>query len=562
MLSFFVTIALACAPAVARNALVGEDAETRDAATCDVTASDATAWESTAREPAAQSYDPVAHLRAWLKLAHDGRATIDRRSISEIKSTIGDLRTVWAINPPRAEEVTIVLLDFLGFCLAQADLADAETDEPRIDAQNAAADALKQHWDSDLRTLLARKVLALPHSQPAQRRLAAAWLAIDAHAPEMKLALFGCAKDADPRLRSVALQALSGWDDEGVHQLFLHELEQWFAGNPRADARRAEAHFKAVNIAPGSRVLTELAAIVKPRLASTDWRAVSQAVALSRPLEHATVVPFLIEALATWKKRADTGAQGLRVEFEILRALEARSGRKLGPAPESWRDWWASVERGDVRGQTPHTTGGAPEPTRASFFGLKPVTDRVTFVIDRSGSMDSPFAKAPPKDAKNPTGTGTHAKNRSRWDEAVDELIGFVEGLGEKARFNVIVFHDFAESWKPRLADATKENRKAARDWLAMHHPGGGTQLRAGIDRAMSIDAAGEPDLTLLEADTVIVLCDGATAEGPEWVDGFMQRANAIARVLFDCVEIGHEGDGTLPRLARGSGGEYVRIDG
>jgi hypothetical protein len=510
---------------------------------------------------AAQAHDPVAHLRAWLKLAHEGKVEIDRRSIHEIETTIADLRTVWAITPPRGEEVTMVLLDFLGYTIALAELSDAESDEPRVTAQNAAADALKQHWDADLRGFLARKVLALPHSQPVQRRIAAAWLAVGTNAPDMKLALFGCAKDSDPKLRAVALEALAGWDDEGVHRLFLRELEQWLAGNSLADARRAEAHFKVVNIPPGSRVLAELADLVRPRLASTDWRAVSQAVALSRPLEHAAVVPYLIEALAAWKKRADGGAQGLRVEFEILRALEARSGRKLGPSPEAWHEWWASVERGDVRGQTPHTTGGAPEPTRASFFGLKPITDRVTFVIDRSGSMDGPFAKEPPKNGDS-TGTGTRAKKRSRWDEAVEELIGFVEGLGEKARFNVIVFHDYAESWKPRLADATKENRKAARDWLAMHHPGGGTQLRAGIDRALVIDAAGDPDLALLEADTVIVLCDGATNEGPEWVDGFQRRANAIARVVFDCVEIGHEGDGTLPRLARGSGGEYVRVDG
>jgi hypothetical protein len=407
--------------------------------------------------------------------------------------------------------------------------------------------------DPALRTFLARKVLALPHSQPVERRIAAAWLAIGVHAPEMKLALFGAVRDPDSRLRSAALEALVGWEDDGVHALFLNELVQWLAGKPNAEIHRAEEHFKVVHVTPGTRMLTELGAIVKARLASSDWRAVSQAVLLSRPLEHVAIVPFLIEALAEWKKRADAGAQGLRVQFEILHALELRSGRKLGPSPENWREWWAAVQKGEVKGQTPFTTGGAPEPTRAAFFGLKPTTDRVTFVIDTSGSMDTPFGKQPP---------GTHPKHHTRWDEATSQLLEFVEGIGEKARFNVIIFHDYAEVWKPKMADANKENRKAAREWLGMHHPGGGTNLRSGIDRAMMIDASGEPDLALLEADTIIVLCDGATAEGPEWVTPFLRRVNPIARVLFDCVEIGREGDGTLPRLARESGGEYVRIDG
>lgn len=504
------------------------------------------------RSPA-QSQDPVAHLRAWLKLAREGRAAIDKRSIDALKTSIGDVRTLWSLNPTRGEEIELALLDLLGFTLASYDPVTEDPEPVHLAVQKETADALNAHMDADMRGFLAHKVLALSSSQPIERRVAAAWLAIGVHAPEMKLALFGAARDADPRLRSVALEALKGWEDEGIHALFLNELVRALAGKPFAEERRAEEHFKLVHIPAGSRVLDELGAIVKARLASSDWRTVSQAVALSRPLAHAAIVPFLIEALAEWKKRADAGAQGVRIEFEILHALELRSGRKLGPDPAGWRQWWAAVEKGEVRGQTPMTTGGEPEPTRPSFFGLKPITDRVTFVIDRSGSMDTPFGKQPP---------GTHPKAHTRWDEAVSQLIAFVEAIGEKSRFNVVIFHDYAEMWKPLLADASKSNRALARDWLTMHHPGGGTQLRAGIDRALMIDASGHPDLSLLEADTVIVLCDGATAEGPEWVARFMNQANSEARIVFDCVEIGNEGDGTLPRLARESGGDYVRIDG
>jgi hypothetical protein len=78
----------------------------------------------------------------------------------------------------------------------------------------------------------------------------------------------------------------------------------------------------------------------------------------------------------------------------------------------------------------------------------------------------------------------------------------------------------------------------------------------------MRVGPDGLPDLALLEADTVIVLCDGETAEGPDWVEPFLRRANLRARVVFHCVQVGAVGDGTLQKLASGSGGDYVRVDG
>ena len=72
----------------------------------------------------------------------------------------------------------------------------------------------------------------------------------------------------------------------------------------------------------------------------------------------------------------------------------------------------------------------------------------------------------------------------------------------------------------------------------------------------------GMPDLAVLEADTVIVLCDGETEEGPGWVEPFLRSVNQRARVVFHCVRIGAAGDGTLEKLAGGSGGDFVRVDG
>src|SRR6185436_4692019 len=99
--------------------------------------------------------------------------------------------------------------------------------------------------------------------------------------------------------------------------------------------------------------------------------------------------------------------------------------------PDNWRLWWEAVRRGDVRGQHPYTTGNVA-PLHATFFGLHPTSDRITFVIDRSGSMSTPF---------NALATPAGKAGNTRWEEAVNQLIGFVESIGEKSKFNVVIFH-------------------------------------------------------------------------------------------------------------------------
>src|SRR5205085_3441733 len=135
---------------------------------------------------------------------------------------------------------------------------------------------------------------------------------------------------------------------------------------------------------------------------------------------------FLIEALEAWKRRGEAGLQSLRIRYELQRALRSRSGRKLGLDPDEWRDWWAAVRRGEI----PHTSAGAAEPTRPSFFGLTPMTDRVVFVLDRSGSMEMGFGPMP----------ANGARTQRRWDAAVAQMQSFLEALGPKAKFDVVAF--------------------------------------------------------------------------------------------------------------------------
>jgi hypothetical protein len=320
-----------------------------------------------------------------------------------------------------------------------------------------------------------------------------------------------------------------------------------------ADAALAEKHFSQVRFGAQSRVAERYAKLVRVGLLSKDWRTAVRAAVLQRPLDNELMIPDLIEALSVWKARGENGGQSLRVRNEIRRALKERSGRSFGLDPEDWRTWWALVKSGEVPGFQPQTPGGVPESTEATFFGIRPMTDRVVFVLDRSGSMNTGFG---------PGTVGRGETGHRRWDEAVNQMVDFLEGLGPKCKFDVVLFHDIAETWKGALVPATKENVRAAREWLKFQRPNGSTRLRAGVDTAVRVDPDGFVDVSKLEADTVIVLCDGQTDEGAAWVEMFLEHVVPLTRIVFHGVQIGSTGDETLIQLARGSGGDFVKIDG
>jgi Mg-chelatase subunit ChlD len=188
--------------------------------------------------------------------------------------------------------------------------------------------------------------------------------------------------------------------------------------------------------------------------------------------------------------------------------------------------------------------GGAVEQSRAAFFGLRLQSDRVLFVVDLSGSMATSF------------GTG----GQSRYEEAKDQLFRFLEAAGERTRFGVVLFEDRGTSWRRGLRQATPANLERLQRWLAARRPGGATELFEGLREGLALDREGRLDPARVEADTVVVLCDGQTADGPRWVRPWLARENQDALLRFHGVQIGHQGDGTLEALAEASGGDFVRV--
>ena len=501
--------------------------------------------------------DPIVKLTALLRRVRDQPTLLEGRNLSAARSLLVDVRLLWSIEPSRAQDAALVMLDVMGQYLDASNEPTSKT--PESELRDAARSALEAHLDPAFGRWLALEILAQDHAQPIERRLAVARLFETNNVPASKLVLLACAGERDPRLRRSARRALSGWSDEAVHALFFAELG---GSGERRDLEAetlAEQHFERVRFAPDSRIAGPYAQWVRAALVSPDWRQASRAARLQAPIDNDHVVPALIEALAAWKSRAEAGAQSLRVRHEIRRALRERSGRSFSMDPKEWREWWALVRAGKVRGLTPQTAGGFQESTEASFFGIRPMSDRLVFVIDRSGSMQEPFRG---RERESTGGSFVATESNRRFDEATRQLLGFLEAMGPSTRFDVVLFHDLAEPWRGELVPATPANLAAMREWLTFQKPNGGTMLRSGVDAALHVGRDGRIDLAKLEADTVIVLCDGETAEGPAWVEPFLERVVPWTRVVFHGVQIGSEGDATMSRLAAGSHGDFVKMDG
>ena len=77
----------------------------------------------------------------------------------------------------------------------------------------------------------------------------------------------------------------------------------------------------------------------------------------------------------------------------------------------------------------------------------------------------------------------------------------------------------------------------------------------------MGLRTDGSLDLDRLQADTVIVLCDGFKTGGSAWILPILRTVNSRSRLVIHSVLIGGQSDGSLELLAEETGGDFVRID-
>ena len=501
--------------------------------------------------PALRAGDPVAELRRWSKLGMQ----VEPEDIIKIEKAIRKLEVDWGKYEHRRVRIQTAWLDFLGRCqrieddVAEDPLSRYYDDDVQVrgekDLRRRVTAALRKRLP-DMRSWLIGEVLVAGDREPIERRTAACEILSVDESEEVVSVLLASTQSAPTEVIDAAIAALSGRNLPEIHIRMIELLERADIGKVIFWRWAVEQHFLSLELAvEDERSIERVAGYVAQAIQHEDWRIASRALSVAHCLPHIAVFPSLIRGLEVWIERGgDEERQVRRVQGEILAEFHRRSGRSLGLYPERWKKIWEANQRGDVKFSGEGEAG--ERITQAGFFGLRPETDRVMFVLDRSGSMDTSFGKT---------------SRQSCLEEAADQMANFLAQLGPKTQFGVVAFSDKTQSWHKKLRVASEANVKKARGWVLGGGDRAGTQLRAGVLRALCIDKRGKQDLKSLEADTIIILCDGATAEGPWWVSPLMRRIGDESRVVFHAVQIGKFGDGTLEALCAATGGSYVQVE-
>lgn len=468
------------------------------------------------------------------------RAPSRERHLVELERILKQLERSSLAGQTAPEPAAEALLQVACVALEEEERSEGTSEQVLARARTS----LERIGNEALLGALSTGVLASRSEEPGRRRAAARLLRESSSSQAVGGLLMGL-RARDPGVRRACLEALVGREEEAVHLAMARRVG---AVEPPM-LELVEQHFGTIRLQEESLAAAPLAEAVTGPLLSSDWREAVQALRFVRALPDPSAVPLLIQSLELWGRRVESGQPVRRIQYEIVEELERRSGRSIGPRHQRWRTWWNAVQAGHVR------EAEAPgERTEAAFFGISAVSDRIVFVIDRSGSMAAQFAGSEPR------------SNHSRYDEAVEQMIGYLEGLGERTEFGIVLFSSMNTSWNLDLAPATPGNLNSARSWLRRQRPDGGTALRGAVEQAVSKSIPSPRKRgrrsTGSEADTVIVLCDGATAEGPGWVSTFMAERGRRSRIAFHGIQIGGSGDGTLRALSEASGGQLVQVYG
>lgn len=495
--------------------------------------------------------EPVDDLRTFYE-RFDQRQSLWQDARVEYKQVLAAVEPELTRTEESMREVGATLLDLASWGLDRRPRSsDYLGGADRMIVRRGARDMISRHlqgpWKAPLLRYFADGVL-IRKDDPLPRRLLAMHYGIEHESEPTKLAMLIIARDeADPMWGHV-VDALVEWPDEAVDSYLVQRLGKKYSKDAsRHPYTMLLRRIQESDVPLGDRATTDLVVRLKTSLLSRDWRQASRAIEVTRGLEPERGVPLLLDALSAWSQREAEGRGSRRILDDIVRELRAISGKSIGRNPKNWITWWVAVRQGraELAAENEDQVAEAPR-TEATFFGLRAMTDQVTFVIDKSGSMMTEW------------GTTEH----TRYEEAIEQMMRFLQAAGPTTRFNVILFSDEPLRSSPQLVEASAKNLAKARRSLLGREPAGGTNLRPAIELALRLDSDGNVNPARLEADTIIVLCDGETAEGKAWVKPLLRRVQSEARVRIHCVLVGVQGNGTLKALAEGTDGDFLRIGG
>jgi hypothetical protein len=279
-------------------------------------------------------------------------------------------------------------------------------------------------------------------------------------------------------------------------------------------------------------------------IADKDWRVRSSAIEAAVGIRRKDTLPVLLTRLLEERGR---------MRAEVAYGLRMLTGLDLGETPTRWQRWWdaegASFElptreevleiealRADKKRQAT---------TAASFYGLPVISDRVCFVVDVSGSMETP-ADAGDRTSSDKSGP-------TRISVALDQLRDLIRRIPEGDRCNMIFFDSNVRAWEKQVVPLNDRTRADALEFINRRKAAGATNLYDAL--ALAFD---DPLV-----DTIYVLSDGMPNQGritvPAQIREDIRNKNRLRRIIIHGVSVG-QASALLRGLADDSGGKYVEV--
>lgn len=380
----------------------------------------------------------------------------------------------------------------------------------------------------------AAKVLqaALRAKHPSVEYTALRWLLAPAgpHPIDYRSEVGLLTRSRDPSVRRAALIAL------GRIRRVEEEPEARLKALRKHARSKQPAERQAAAVLLAQEGSDEAAAVLHALLTDANRTVATEALFAVGHMRRKHSIPLLIDLLegATGQPRHDVPA--------VLRSL---TGLDHGLTASRWLGWWRDEGEafelplvGEVREaeekRARRRDAGA---SQAAFYGLPVVSERVAFVLDVSGSMDTEVADG-----------------ETRLEVAQRELRGVLERLAADTLVNVVFFSTQVQAWREELVPLNPASRAELDAFIADQKPRGLTNLHDALATALSDRGV----------DTLYLLTDGKPQGGatasPKQILHEVERWNSTAHIVIHGIAVGQENE-LIRDLAAATGGEYQLAD-
>jgi hypothetical protein len=322
-------------------------------------------------------------------------------------------------------------------------------------------------------------------------------------------------------------------------------------------------------------------------LTHADWRVRSRAISAIEELRLKAGIRGLIERL-----RVEEG----RLAGDAYAALKTLTQRSFPDNPDQWQVWWDRTEAQFVMPDlekieaarklqaekgTAYTKGGK------TFAGIETRSENILFVIDISGSMETPFG-----DLDRLRQSGRTYSSTQRLGIVKEELIQTIRDLPETTGFNILSFATDVKFWKKVQVKANVLNKSNAERWVSKLKPLGGKKAgfraQTGMTTINNDEGSTNTHLALMTAlgeppegrkdnmfvitrpdsplDTIYFLTDGEPTVGDttdmHQIRSEVRRVNEFRRIQIHVIYVGEFPDQDFEKLAHENDGVFVSIGG